>query len=224
MRKIFLATALLISLALGCESKPPLGPGAVTVTVSTTTTTTTSIPIPPAAKFTFSPETPEILQAVNFNGLDSTPPPGRSLVRYDWEFGDGTSASGSRTTHAFAPSGTYLVTLTVFDNEGQQARLSMPVTVRPTSTPTTASFTLSPVAPVVLEPVTFNAAGSVVSPGRTIVIYEWDFGDGSVGAGVRPTHTYTRAGTFVVNLTVIDSQGQKATASQQVTVRVAPVS
>jgi PKD repeat protein len=94
--------------------------------------------------------------------------------------------------------------------------------VRPVSSPTTASFTISPVSPEVGQAVTFNAAASTPAPGRTIVSYAWDFGDQSVASGERPTHTYTRAGVYVVTLVVTDSQGQKATASQPATVRAVP--
>lgn len=34
------------------------------------------------------------------------------------------------------------------------------------------------------------------------LMYSWDFGDGSTGAGMRPTHIYATAGTYVVTLTV----------------------
>jgi PKD repeat protein len=219
MRNAFLGTLVLIVLALACESKPPTGPGVVTITESTTSIETTSIPIPTVAAFTVSPQSPEVLQMANFDGTESKAPPGRTITRYDWDFGEGTSGSGVKTTKAYAISGTYLVTLTVTDSQGQQGRLSQPITVKPVASPTTASFTVSPVSPEVGQPVTFNAAASAPAPGRTIVGYAWDFGDQSVASGDRPTHTYTRAAAYVVTLVVTDSQGQRATASQPVVVR-----
>jgi 6-phosphogluconolactonase (cycloisomerase 2 family)/PKD repeat protein len=42
-----------------------------------------------------------------------------TVARYDWDFGDGSTAStGALTTHAYRAPGTYRVTLTVTDNEG----------------------------------------------------------------------------------------------------------
>jgi hypothetical protein len=37
--------------------------------------------------------------------------------------------------------------------------------------------------------------------------YEWDFGDGSHGSGVKPTHVYSSPGIYNVTLTVTDAQG-----------------
>jgi PKD repeat protein len=49
---------------------------------------------------------------------DSTDPDG-SIVDYEWQFGDGTTASGSPTeTHTFPGNGTYSVTLAVTDDDG----------------------------------------------------------------------------------------------------------
>lgn len=55
-------------------------------------------------------------------------------------------------------------------------------------------------------------------PDGTINDYAWTFGDGAVGAGIRPTHVYSNAGTYTVTLTVTDDGGKKATASTTVTV------
>lgn len=54
-------------------------------------------------------------------------------------------------------------------------------------------------------PVTFDGSGSSDADG-TIALYEWDFGDGTTGAGVTTTHAFV-AGTFNVQLTVTDDAG-----------------
>jgi PKD repeat protein len=56
-------------------------------------------------------------------------------------------------------------------------------------------------------PMTFDGSGSYDSDGGAITSYAWDFGDGSTGAGVTASHTYAVAGTYTVNLTVIDDEG-----------------
>jgi len=137
MRKLPLIAPLLAALlSFGCESKVPVGPGTVKITETTTSTTTTStttstIPVPTVASFVFSPLTPEILQVVNFNAAGSTAGSDRTIVSYNWDFGDGVMKAGVTATHDFFPSGIYLVTLTVTDDRGDKTMTSQPVTVRP---------------------------------------------------------------------------------------------
>jgi microbial collagenase len=136
MRKLLLIVPLVAALAVGCKSKTPVGPGVVTITetttsTSTTTTTTSTIIIPTVSLFAFSPQTPEVLQTVFFDGSLSTPGSDRSIINYSWDFGDGTLKTGIKTTHDFEISGVYLVTLVVTDDSGKTARSSQPVTVRP---------------------------------------------------------------------------------------------
>lgn len=136
MRKLLLAAPLLAAIALGCQSKPPVGPGEVKITetttsTTTTTTTTSTIPDPTVAAFTFSPITPEVLQIVTFDASTSKPGTGRTIVSYNWDFGDGVLKSGIRTTHDYTPSGVYLITLTVTDDQGKKTSSSQTITVRP---------------------------------------------------------------------------------------------
>lgn len=53
------------------------------------------------------------------------------------------------------------------------------------------------------QPVTFNGSGSSDPNGNNLT-YAWNFGDGGLGSGASPTHTYALAGTYLVTLTVTD--------------------
>src|SRR5262249_20336473 len=44
-------------------------------------------------------------------------------------------------------------------------------------------------------------------PDGSVTGYAWDFGDGAVGTGATPQHTYGAAGTYNVTLTVTDDLG-----------------
>jgi PKD repeat protein len=174
--------------------------------------------VAPHAAFTSSPTTPLTGQAVNFNGGISTAGSGHSIVRYDWDLGDGTTASGVTISHTYTVAGSYSVTLTVTDDAGQTSQATNGVTVGSPSGGSgapTATFTFSPAAPAVGAPVNFNASTSAAGTGHRIASYAWTFGDGTTGAGVTLTHAYASAGSFSVQLTVTDEIGQSTTSSTQ---------
>ena len=54
--------------------------------------------------------------------------------------------------------------------------------------------------------VRFDASAST-APCGTIVKWQWDFGDGTTGAGRRVTHTYSTPGTYQVSVKMADKAG-----------------
>jgi PKD repeat protein len=161
---------------------------------------------------------------VNFDGSGSTAATGGSIADYSWNFGDGTPAQdtgGTATTsHTFAATGTYTVTLTATDDLGASA----PVTHTVIVDQPTAAFAVSPSGPTPNVPVTFDASGSS-DPESMITDYSWNFGDGTTqdnGATAAIQHTYIAGGTYTVTLTVKDGFSLPATTSRQVV--VAPAS
>jgi PKD repeat protein len=174
----------------------------------------------PIANFTFSPTAPTNGVTVYFNASSScngaTPCSASGLI-FDWEFGDGTSGTGMAPAKVYAVPGTYNVILEVINDRGLTHQITKPVTVGSGTLPT-AAFVFSPSAPVAGQSVQFDASTSVVPPGRSIVSYTWNWGDGASDSGVTPSHTFTTAGVFNVTLTVTDNLGQKNTATRAVTV------
>lgn len=61
--------------------------------------------------------------------------------------------------------------------------------------------------------VSFDGTKSYVPDGRSIVSYEWDFGDGGTAEGPAANHIFS-AGKYTVRLTVTDDTGGKHTASR----------
>jgi len=137
---------------------------------------------------------------VIFDGSGSIDPEG-GLMKYQWDFGDGSTAEGVNPVKVYATGGVYMVTLTVMDDSG----------LKEGSTSTdqiVMTVAESPVADAGPDqkacagtPVQFNGSGSRDVDGL-VNNFRWDFGDGTVGGGPTPTHTYTRAGTYQVNLTI----------------------
>lgn len=79
----------------------------------------------PVASFTHGPNPSYAAESVTFDGSASADQDekgsGAPIVRYEWSFGDGSSASTTSpvTSHTYTSAGTYRVTLTVVDNDGQ---------------------------------------------------------------------------------------------------------
>ncbi|UCE18252.1 MAG: right-handed parallel beta-helix repeat-containing protein [Gemmatimonadota bacterium] len=67
-------------------------------------------------------------ELITFDGCQSYEPEG-VVVSYEWDFGDGISATGQVATHAYDQAGIYSTTLTITDNDGAIAIDQMKVTV-----------------------------------------------------------------------------------------------
>jgi len=78
-----------------------------------------------------------------------------------------------------------------------------------------AFFTFWPTEGIVPLEVTFDAWDSYDQDGN-IVVYKWDFGDGSTGYGKNVTHTYNIGGDLVITLTVIDNDDLEDWLSKQI--------
>jgi PKD repeat protein len=83
----------------------------------------------PNPEFTFSPREPVVNATVFFNATATVPAGGRTIVSYKWDFGDGTTGSGSSVTHKFKKAQTYIVNLNVTDDAGAKGNVNHEVAV-----------------------------------------------------------------------------------------------
>jgi PKD repeat protein len=171
----------------------------------------------PTASFVYAPSGPLSQFPVTFDGSSSFDLDG-SIVSYAWRFGDGSTGSGPVVQHQFSIGGTYVVSLTVTDDRGLTGTVTQNVTVTDGGLPS-ADFDWSPNPGKVNEKVYFNAAKSAAVTGRTIVRYDWDYGNGRQDSGLLAWEIFTVAGKYKVTLTVTDDVGNKKSASQDVTVQ-----
>ncbi len=148
----------------------------------------------------------------SFDGTGSTDPDG-SIASYAWTFGDGQSGSGASPSHTYGAAGTYDVTLTVTDNEGNTDSATRSVRVgTPSGGSPTASFTVF----CQWAACDFNGTASA-DPDNDIASYAWAFGDGQSGTGSTARHTYpSRQATYTATLTVTDRSGNAASATKQI--------
>ena len=133
-------------------------------------------------------------QPITFDGTGSSDPDGDPLT-YSWDFGDGATGTGPTPSHAYTSLGVFTVTLVVSDGALSSPPAAAPVTISNQSPSANAG---GPYSGTRTQPVLFSGAGSSDPDGDSLT-YAWSFGDGAVGSGVAPSHTYTSLGTFNVS-------------------------
>ncbi|GAA3522176.1 hypothetical protein GCM10022393_40890 [Aquimarina addita] len=170
----------------------------------------------PIARVTASATSGSSPLTVQFDGSASSDADNDSLT-YSWSFDDGTSDTGDTVSHTFDEEGIYQVVLTVNDGTiSDTASVTITVSDDPAvvvnasiSSDVTGGF-----APVTIS---FDAGSSTSSDGSALT-YSWDFGDDTNGNGSAVSHIYTNAGSFIVTVTVTNTDGISDTATQTVTV------
>lgn len=158
----------------------------------------------PTASFEATPQ----FSKASVNAAASNDPDG-TITSYDWNFGDGATATGVEAEHVYTTDGTFTVTLTVTDDRGGQATTTRQVTVA-NGVPT-AAFNVTKDG----LGISVDAADST-DPDGTIASYAWDFGDGGTATGATASHSYTNPGNYQVKLTVTDNRGATATTTKTV--------
>jgi len=135
------------------------------------------------------------------NAADSYDSDG-SLASFAWNFNDGATDTGMSVTHLFAQAGTYVVQLTVTDNQGATASKTRAITVTTDNQPPAAQFSVA-----CTDGQCEFEAGASADPDGEILRFDWDFGDGNNALGTSVSHRYQAAGTFLVTLEITDNDG-----------------
>ena len=148
-----------------------------------------------------------------------------NIVNYEWDYdNNGVNDGFGRTvSHTFAKQGSYTVSLTVTDSDGNKGTENLIVNVL--SQGLVASLQASQVEGNVPLAVTFDASGSSYQDG-SITAYQWDFGDGSAPklGDSRITHKYTKIGSYTASVKVIGADNSSSTAQITITIREIPLS
>lgn len=137
-----------------------------------------------------------------------------SLTNYYWTFGNGSSASGSSTSHQYSSSGWYNVTLNIYDSSGCNSRYTDSIYVRGCQvTPACSASFYYYVDSLDSCKVHFVSNSTGTNSGTS---YGWSFGDGTYGSGSSTTKQYSSSGSYTVKLTIYDSQGCSSTVSRRI--------
>ncbi len=133
---------------------------------------------------------------VNFT--DATP----GAVGWQWDFGDGSTASDQNPSHTYIDTGYYSVKLITTNASGCSDTLEKKnyiSIIRPVIT--IPNLPQNGCVPYKVSPI-----ANIVT-GDNVTSYLWDFGDGGTSTQKAPTYTYFNQGTYTVTLTITTSTG-----------------
>jgi PKD repeat protein len=170
----------------------------------------------PSADFRMTPSSGDIYtgDSLSFDGGLSKDSDG-SIVTYTWLFGDGGFAEGKNAQHSYEVDGTYMVTLTVTDDDGCSDSKIQVVIIK--NRKPTAVIKPSETRAMSLDEITFSGAESTDQDGYPVK-WAWDFGDGTAANGVEVSHVYKRPGSYTVKLIVTDNRGGSSESSVAITI------
>jgi PKD repeat protein len=165
--------------------------------------------------------------AVNFCEGDSVqftdtsiPPMGDFITNWSWNFSDNPNSTLQNPKHLFADSGFYSVTLVVTTNIGCVSQQVQQVHIIPKPQPLFSSQNLCANQPTAFISGT-NYFGYGYFPSQ------WNFGDPSTGplnssSLTNPSHFFSAADTFYVQLTATNNYGCTDSVTNQIIIRNAP--
>jgi len=128
-----------------------------------------------------------------------------NVVSYQWNFGDGNTASGPAVLHQYSTYGAFIVTLTLTTQDGCSSTIiQKPIYIVQLNVNVTPS-----------GPTTFCQGGNVsLNAGGPFSVYQWSNNGSTQSINVNTTGTYS--------VTVTDNRGCQGTATTSVTVNPNP--
>lgn len=156
---------------------------------------------PPVANFTYFGEDGNI----DFDASGSYDRDGE-IISYEWDLGDGTYQAGVFVNHKYCNNGTYDVTLTVEDDDGNTGEITRSIIIDDV-------FNLPPSAPLINGPLSgrpwkkYSYMFLSEDPDDDEVSYEILWGDGTTTGWIGPydsdvvimvNHTWTAYGKYVI--------------------------
>jgi PKD repeat protein len=164
----------------------------------------------PIAEFNYNPSTPTEGQDVQFTDLSTSYD---HVTTWLWDFDDGSTSAIPNPTHVFAKNGTYSVTLTVWEADGDSDSITHIIAVSDLAPQ--ANFTIS--SPRIEGvPILFNDNSTSYDP---LISWNWSFGDGGYSPRRNASHIYAHDGLYLVILKVWDSDGSMSLRSTNLRVQ-----
>ena len=174
-------------------------------------------PPPPVAVFDYTPAAPTTADIVVFSDQSFHPEEDVGISFWQWDFGDGSISEERNPEHRYAESGTYAVRMWVIDDRGEASAVAEATIAIVNPPPPVAVFKYEPEKATTADVVSFSDQSFHPDEDAEIVIWQWDFGDGSVSEERNPEHRYAGSGTYAVRMWVIDDRGEASAVAEVVT-------
>ena len=173
---------------------------------SVTASTEVTIYPQPSANFTFTTACEG--DPVQFTSTSTTNPTGQEITNFEWDFGDGQTASGQNVSHPFDHYGDYEVTLGVATGNGFCSdQKTMTVTIHAIPQPTVS---VSPTSVIYGGTATLTA--NAEPPGN--YTYHWEPADMVTNPNSQTTQTVPITSSQVFTVTVTNTQGGCGNSAQ----------
>lgn len=182
----------------------------------------------PVAVATATPTSGQVPLTVSFSGAGSSDPDG-TVVSYQWNFGDGATASGVTASHTYTSVGTFSATLTVTDNKSATSKVTVVITVTPDpnkvlhvasiamSAATSKQGTRATARVTIVDAAGVPKAGAIVSGNWTGIVSGTASGTTGADGSVALMSPKTRkSGTFTFTVTGVSASGYTYDAAKNV--------
>jgi YVTN family beta-propeller protein len=156
-------------------------------------------PVYPVANFNTNVTSGYAPLSVQFNDLSE------NANDWNWDFGDGVNSTDQNPTHTFSAAGNYTINLTASNGNGMSSKLGT-ITVLEQEQPVypVANFNTNVTSGYAPLSVQFNDLSENAND------WNWDFGDGVNSTDQNPTHTFSAAGNYTINLTASNGNGMSS--------------
>ena len=145
-----------------------------------------------------------------------------TIVEYLWwSIPEEVSSVDKSFTRNDIPAGQYTIFLKVKDDNGEwssEVYTTLTIISDEPDNNSPIADAGGPYSGYVNNSVIFDASGSYDTDSGDTLSYRWDFGDGSTGEGIIPSHKYSSIGEYTVQLTVIDNHGAQSKDSTNVNI------
>ncbi len=149
--------------------------------------------------------------------LNGTATSGNLPLTYSWDYtNDGSTDSTNEDSEYCYSAGNYVANFTVTDANGDKSYSSVSITVDADTVPILSIFA-APTSGI--EPLTVELNASVTN-GNLPLTYSWDFTNDRISDNnsQKTSYTFNSPGAYLVNLTVVDFDGDTVHSLQSITV------